>query len=94
MALQHSPAQLTRRRADREDWERQVDELAQQLCSAQEWQQYFSKQADMKNKTAVLPVWRKYRGRAHRIAQLNRILPFTRSLPLKVNVILSEILLK
>lgn len=94
MALKRSPAAFNRRRSDREDWEQRVDELAQQLCSARDWQQYFVQQHQPHRNTMMLPVWRKHRGRALRIAQLQRILPMTRSLPLRVTAFLSDILLK
>ncbi len=100
--LQHKkPPAPMRRKADVESWESTVDALSKELCTPSEWQDYLKRQSQYSKRfgslqtaenIAVLPVWKKYRKQASRLATLYRSLPVCRHLPVRVSVMLSEII--
>lgn len=84
-----------RRKTDRADWERQVEALAQQLCSPQEWAAYRARHETLRaryghDRIRLFPVWRRYREQAQRMARLCRALPILKALPCRVLAVLSR----
>ena len=121
MKLLQPTRPYTRRKIDQEEWEKTIDELAQRLCTAEEWRRYYQQQEEFQPvvyvtedengeevecdpedldeeyvtaEVKVFPVWRKYRGRAEKIAQLQFILPFLQKLPVRWSLFLSDLLMK
>lgn len=86
---------LKRRKSDRADWERQVEALAQRLCSREELQAQLQRHEALRQEgrlrqVKLFPIWRRHREQAQRIARLCERLPFLRRLPFRALVALSR----